>query len=100
MVWALLAATSGIVVLKSRVAWEVYALQPLFAALVLAASARLAEGGGRPWALLLFAASLLGVQSHFIFLSLPLALLFAAVLLTGRRPEGVGVFLPAGLVNL
>lgn len=101
LVWALLAATSGIVALKSRVAWEVYALQPLFAALTLAAAARLAEGGGRRWALLLFAAGLLGVQNHFIFLSLPLALLFAALLLAGRRPDGgVAAFLPAGLVNV
>lgn len=101
LAWALLAAASGIVVLKSRVAWEVYALQPLFAALTTAAAVRLAEGGGRPWALLLFAASLLGVQNHFIFLSLPSALLFAALLLAARRPDGgVAAFLPAGFVNL
>lgn len=101
LAWALLAAVSGIVVLKSRVAWEVYALQPLFASLALAAAARLAESGGRPWALLLFAASLLGVQNHFIFLSLPLALLLAAVLLSARRPDGgVAAFLPAGSVNV
>lgn len=101
LAWALLAASSGIVVLKSRVAWEVYALQPLFAALTLAAAARLAEGGGRPWALLLFTAGLLGVQNHFIFLSLPLALLVAALLLAARRPDGgVAAFLPAAAVNV
>lgn len=100
LVWALLAACSGIVVLKSRVAWEVYALQPLLAALVLSASLRLAEGAGRPWALLLFAASLLGVQNHFIFLSLPLALAAAAAFLGARRPEAGLAFLPAALVNL
>lgn len=100
LVWALLAACSSIVVLKSRVAWDVYALQPLLAALVLAASLRLAEGGGRPWALLLFAASLFGVQNHFIFLSLPLALAGAAALLGARRPAAGLAFLPAALVNV
>lgn len=97
--WAALAATSAIVVLKSRVAWEVYALQPLFAALVLAASVRLAEGAGRRWALPLFTASLLGVQNHFIFLSLPIALAAATAFFAARgRPAGAG--LPAALVNL
>jgi hypothetical protein len=96
---AALAATSGIVVLKSRVAWEVYALQPLFVSLALAAALRLAEGGGRRWALLLFAASLLGVQNHFIFLSLPLALAGAAALLAARGREA-GAALAAALVNV
>lgn len=99
LVWAALAATSGIVVLKSRVAWEVYALQPLFVALALSAALRLAEGGGRRWALLLFAASLLGVQNHFIFLSLPLALAAAAALLAARG-RAAGAALPAALVNV
>lgn len=86
LAWALLAATSGLVALKSRVAWEVYALQPLCAALALGAAVRLAEGGGRTWAFLLSAACLLGVQNHFIFLSLPVALAFAAAALFVRRP--------------
>lgn len=96
LAWALLAATSGLIALKSRVAWEVYALQPLCAALALAAAVRLAEGGGRTWAFLLSAACLVGVQNHFIFLSLPVALLLAAAALFVRRPDAPTA-LPAAL---
>lgn len=100
-VWALFAAGSGIVFLKSRLAWDVYALQPLMLAATLRAAVWSLEGGGRPAALLLFASSLVGVQNHFIFMSAPLSLAAAAAALyarTGRR-EWLGL-LQTALVNL
>lgn len=101
LVWCALAASSAIVVLKSRVAWEVYALQPLLLGLVVSAALRLVEGGKRAPAFLLFSASLLGVQNHFIFLSLPLALAAASAALYARGREGRWLdLLQAGLVNL
>lgn len=90
LAWALLAATSGLIALKSRVAWEVYALQPLCAALALWSAVRLAEGGGRSWSFVLLLACVVGVQNHFIFLSLPAALALTAALLAARRPDGPG----------
>ncbi len=100
--WCALGASSAIVVLKSRVAWEVYALQPLLLAAVLASCRRLADGeGGGGAALTLFAASLLGVQNHFIFLSIPIVLVVAGGVLYERgREERWLDFLQLALVNM
>ena len=73
--WALLGAGSAFFLLKSRLAWEVYALQPL---LILGTLAALAEPGG---AIALVALTLVGVQNHFIYLSAPASL----VVLFGAR---------------
>lgn len=101
LAWCLFAAASPIVTLKSRVAWEVYALQPFLAGAVLWAAVTLASGPSRAAALLLGASSLLGVQNHFIFLSLPLALAGAAAVLHARRPDGRWTpLLDAALANL
>lgn len=65
---ALLALGSVYYMTKSRLAWEVYALQPLLI-------------GGCWWALtrkrpvLFVALVVLGVQNHFIFISIPLSLI-------------------------
>jgi hypothetical protein len=73
--WALLAAGSAYFLMKGRLAWEVYALHPILILGTLAALAR--PGGG--W--LLAALTLLGVQNHFIYLSIPASL----VVLFGTR---------------
>ncbi len=71
--WAALLAGSAFLLLKSRLAWEVYAFQPLLVAGTLAA---LARGGTGALVLL----TLVGTQNHFIYLSIPasLVVLFSA----------------------
>lgn len=69
--YAALLAGSSYFLLKSRLAWDVYALQPLLLALILSV---LDEPLTLPRALLACAAILLGAQNHFIFLSVPLSL--------------------------
>lgn len=66
--WGLLLAGSAFLLLKSRLAWEVYALQPLLIAGILSALAR--PGSTVALALLCVA----GTQNHFIFLSVPASL--------------------------
>ncbi|MDD5302527.1 MAG: hypothetical protein PHS14_05390 [Elusimicrobia bacterium] len=73
--WALLCAGSAYFLMKSRLAWEVYALHPILILGTLAALAR--PGGG--WALV--ALTMLGVENHFIYLSIPASL----VVLFGAR---------------
>lgn len=65
--WTLLLAGSSFWLMKSRLAWEVYALQPLLLSLVFLALEAPA------W--ILAALSLLGAQNHFIFISVPVSLL-------------------------
>ncbi|MFI5360500.1 MAG: hypothetical protein ACHQ49_00910 [Elusimicrobiota bacterium] len=68
---AALLAGSAYLLLKSRLAWDVYALQPL----LLAATLALVDGPVRaPRALAFCAVTLLGVQNHFVYLSVPLSL--------------------------
>lgn len=70
-------AGSAYLLLKSRLAWDVYALQPL----LLAVSFSLLDGPVTfPRALLFCAVSLIGAQNHFIYLSLTasLAAMYAA----------------------
>jgi len=70
-------AGSAYLLLKSRLAWDVYALQPL----LLATTLCLLDGPVTPPRALIFAAAtLLGAQNHFIYLSVPasLAAMYAA----------------------
>ncbi len=78
--WVLLCAGSAYFLLKSRVAWEVYALHPV---LILGTLAALARPGGGP---LLVALTIIGVQNHFIYLSIPASL----VVLFGARASWRG----------
>jgi hypothetical protein len=68
---AALLAGSAYLLLKSRLAWEVYALQPLLLAVTLAL---LDEPATALRALLFCAVTLIGVQNHFIYLSVPVSL--------------------------
>lgn len=64
-------AASAYLQFKSRLAWEVYALQPL----LLSATLLLLDGPATaPRALLFAALTLAGVQNHFIYLSVPASL--------------------------
>ncbi|MBI4060036.1 MAG: hypothetical protein HY403_01265 [Elusimicrobia bacterium] len=78
--WALLCAGSAYFLMKSRLAWEVYALQPI---LILGTLAALARPGG---AAALVALTWIGVQNHFIYLSVPASL----VVLFGARAAWLG----------
>jgi hypothetical protein len=78
--WALLCAGSAYFLLKSRLAWEVYALHPI---LILGTLAVLARPGG---AAALVALTMIGVQNHFIYLSIPASL----VVLFGARAAWLG----------
>ncbi len=73
--WALLCAGSAYFLMKSRLAWEVYALHPI---LILGTLAVLARPGG---AAALTALTMIGAQNHFIYLSIPASL----VVLFGAR---------------
>jgi hypothetical protein len=68
---AALLAGSAYLLLKSRLAWEVYALQPLLLAVTLAL---LDEPVPAARALLFCAVTAIGVQNHFIYLSVPVSL--------------------------
>ncbi|MFI5346737.1 MAG: hypothetical protein ACHQ51_10220 [Elusimicrobiota bacterium] len=69
--FAALLAGSAYLLLKSRLAWDVYALQPLLLSLIFSV---LDEPVTFPRALLFCAAILIGAQNHFIFLAVPLSL--------------------------
>jgi hypothetical protein len=74
---AALLAGSAYLLLKSRLAWDSYAFQPLLLSVTLA----LLDGPATaPRALLFCAVTLLGIQNHFIYLSIPtsLAVLYGA----------------------
>ncbi|MBI3550902.1 MAG: hypothetical protein HY077_00165 [Elusimicrobia bacterium] len=75
--WAWLAAGSAYMLMKSRLAWEVYALEPVLLAGVLAVLARPQRRGSTA---MLSALCWLGALNHFIFLCVPasLALMFGA----------------------
>jgi hypothetical protein len=78
--WALLNAGSAYYLMKSRLAWEVYALHPI---LILGTLSVLAGTGGWP---ALVALTMIGVQNHFIYLSIPASL----VVLFGARAAWLG----------
>lgn len=85
--WLYLLASSALFVLKSRVAWEVYALQNLLlAAAVIPLTSALARGRPSPAAAAAFLAAVYaGTFNHFIFLSVPLSL---AICLAARAAMG------------
>ncbi len=66
--WLVLVAASAFLLMKSRLAWEVYALHPL---LILGTLTALASPGGGPALAFL---TVIGVQNHFIYLSIPASL--------------------------
>ncbi|MEQ1917783.1 MAG: hypothetical protein ABL955_01175, partial [Elusimicrobiota bacterium] len=73
--WVLLCAGSAYLLMKSRLAWEVYAFHPI---LILGTLAVLSRPGR---AAALIGLTLLGVENHFIYLSVPASL----VVLFGAR---------------
>ncbi|HEX4048446.1 MAG TPA: hypothetical protein VH309_11455 [Elusimicrobiota bacterium] len=80
---AALLAGSAYLLLKSRLAWECYALQPLLLAVTLA----LLDEPTTAWRALLFCAvALIGVQNHFIYLSV----LASLCVLYGARAAWLG----------
>jgi hypothetical protein len=69
--FAALLAGSAYLLLKSRLAWDTLALQPL----LLAATLAVLDGPVTPGRAFLYcAATLIGAQNHFIYLSVPLSL--------------------------
>lgn len=80
---AALLAGSAYLLLKSRLAWECYAVQPLLIAVTLAL---LDEPATALRALLFCAVTLIGVQNHFIYLSIPVSL----CVLYGARAAWLG----------
>lgn len=86
--WGVLVAASAYLLLKSRLAWDVYALQPLLIAITLSLLDRTASW---PRAFLLMTVTLLGVQNHFIYLSVPVSLVVLfAVRAAWLKEEGLG----------
>lgn len=93
LVLALLLASSVLVAVESRLAWEVTALNPLFTACLLGLAVFFLErgetlrfGSWLPVAAFL-SISALGVYSHLIFLSLVLALFVASLLAALKFPR-------------
>ena len=82
--WALLLAAGTYLLFKSRLAWEVYALQPLLLTLTLMLLDRKLT-----WlrALLFMAVTLVGVQNHFIYLSVPVSLVILFAVRAAWRGE-------------
>jgi len=68
---AALLAGSAYLLLKSRLAWECYAVQPLLLAITLSL---VDEPVNLVRALLFAAVTMVGVQNHFIYLSIPVSL--------------------------
>jgi hypothetical protein len=91
LAWLVLFSSSAMFALKSRLAWEVYALQPLLMVVIYASCRRFLERGDRSFlnAAVFLAANLVGVQNHFIFISVPLSLVAAsaAALLSRKDPD-------------
>lgn len=93
-----LLASSVYLLLKSRLAWDVYALQPLLLAVTLTL---LDRPSSRPRAFLFMAVTLVGVQNHFIYLSVPLSLaVLFACRAAWRGEEDMGTNLRLALAAL
>ncbi|MBI3548385.1 MAG: hypothetical protein HY078_04950 [Elusimicrobia bacterium] len=81
LAWLLLLAGSALFVLKSRLGWEITALQNLLMAGLLVSLARIADRGpSAPRTLFAFILIYVGVINHFIFLSIPASLVLASLL--------------------
>jgi hypothetical protein len=95
--WALLLAGSAYLLLKSRLAWDVYALQPLLLALTLWV---LDGPASWPRTLALAALTAVGVENHFIYLSIPLSLCALSAARAARGDEGAAASLRSALCAL
>jgi len=82
--FAALAGASAYFLFKSRLAWDVYAFQPLLLTLTLLL---LDLPASLPRALLFMIVTLAGVQNHFIYLSVPLSLTMLFALRAAWREE-------------
>ncbi|MFA6092519.1 MAG: hypothetical protein WCU88_03550 [Elusimicrobiota bacterium] len=82
LAWTGLLLASPLFLLKGRVAWEVYALQPLLLALLFPLLWRMLEDGRTSFlrAAGFLALCQIGVLNHFIFISVPLSLGVAALM--------------------
>jgi hypothetical protein len=99
--WVYLTATSGMLLLNSRLAWEVCALQPLLLATILLAAWKLLYRQSFRWNVLLAAACLLGTHNHFIFISVPLSLcLLSTFLAAWRQDADFSRLLPSAMMSL
>lgn len=87
--WILLLTASAFFLIKSRVAWEVYALQNLLLAVLFVLLASFVEDGkyGFWRALVFIVVNEIGVLNHFIFLSVPLSLTVLLVVLLARERD-------------
>jgi hypothetical protein len=96
--WAALAAGSSFLLFQSRLAWDVLAFQPLLLALTLA----LLDGPAGPVRVFYFCAvTLVGIQNHFIYLSVPASLVaLYAARAAWRGEEEVRPWLRASLSAL
>ncbi|MCX5783374.1 MAG: hypothetical protein NTW04_02900 [Elusimicrobia bacterium] len=93
--------SSALFMLKSRVAWEVYAMQNFLLAVIFILAGRFADEEKSLWAVFLFLlANMAGIINHFIFLSVPSSLLagliFYRALSDDNRLAGL---LPIALFN-
>jgi hypothetical protein len=95
--WALLLAGSAYFLLKSRLAWDFYAFQPLLLSLTLVV---LDGPASWPRALALAALTLVGAQNHFIYLSVPSSLVVLFALRAARGERGAAAWLRAALAAL
>ncbi|MFA5137855.1 MAG: hypothetical protein WC728_01390 [Elusimicrobiota bacterium] len=79
LTFAYLLASSPMFLMKSRVAWEVYALQNVLLAVLLTLGTGFAEGRrpGLAGITAFLLANYLGVMNHFIFISVPASLFLA-----------------------
>ncbi len=101
LAWLALLCSSAVFVLKSRVAWEAYALQPLLLTLVVVSADRcLEEEASFPLALGFLAANFLGTLNHFIFLSVPISLFIFACGQLCCQKERASFFWRLTAVNL
>jgi len=95
--WALLLTASAYLLLKSRLAWDVYALQPL----LLSATVLVLDGPATTArAFALAALTVVGAQNHFIFLSIPLSLVVLFGARAARGEDDAGPPLRAALSAL
>ncbi len=95
--WALSLAASVYLLLKSRQAWECYALQPLLLALTFWV---LDGPASWPRALALAALCVVGAQNHFIYLSIPLSLCVLYAARAARGEPGAAQWLRAAVAAL
>jgi len=89
LIWLLFLTATPMFLLKSRIAWDVYALQYLLMTAVLILLARLIDGARHSWthvAALLLVIDV-GVLNHFIFLSVPLSLTVLVLFMLTRARD-------------